>query len=127
MRDERGRYHVGKPIAESVPEWANGCDKCSGGIVSAPPLTGAAPLYMERIAQRLDGTLTFCDCRAGKAYYASLGNRRQRLIEEARKDQRMAHAAHNNTHPDIEAARRDMHAAYENAPAPTVHGEKVPA
>lgn len=69
-----------------------------------------------------DGSLTYCDCRAGKAYYASLGNRYRKLVEEARKDQRMSEFAQRTSHPDIEAARRAIHDAYDMAPPPTVHG-----
>lgn len=121
MRNERGQYLNLKAIKDNGPEWARGCDKCNCGIVSAPPLTGVAPLYMERMAQAIDKTLTFCGCQAGQRYRASLLNRRQQLIEAARKDSRMVQAARNGTHPDIDATLRDMYKAYENAPAPTLH------
>lgn len=109
--------------ASNENDWARGCDKCKFGIVSAPPLTGVASLYMERMAQALDKSLTFCSCNAGERYRAALLNRRQMLIEEARKDTRMADAAHKNTHPDIQATQRLMHAAYEAAPPPTIHAD----
>lgn len=127
-RDERGRYHSLKTVEESVPSWASGCDKCTNGIVAAQELTGVAPLYLERMAQALDKDIEFCTCRAGKAYHASLLNRHQKLIEEARKDSRMERSAMRNTHPDIEAARRDVKAAYAVLyPPPTVHAEMEPA
>jgi hypothetical protein len=125
MRDIRGRYLNAKPLTETVPAWAQGCDKCECGIAFAPDLTGAAPLYMERIIQHLDGSIAYCDCRAGKAYRASLGNRYRKLIEEARKDRRMTDYALRTSHPDIEAARRAIHAVYEAAPPPTIHAHDV--
>lgn len=139
MRDIHGRYTTTKEIAEFTPEWARGCDACTCGIVLAPELTGAAPLYLERLVQAIDGDITFCTCEAGKAYRVSLLNRRQKLIEEARQDSRMVESARGKTHPDIENARLAMsvvlatrtptiHAAQAQR-VPTVHveGEKVPA
>lgn len=129
MRDVHGRYSNTKPVTELVPEWADGCDNCTCGVVSAPELTGAAPLYLERMVQHLDKSITFCDCRAGRAYYASLGNRYRKLVEEARKDKRMAEWAARTSHPDIDSARQAVHAAYEAVKPPTVHfeEERVPA
>lgn len=127
MRDERGRYHSTKPITESVPEWAKGCDQCSCGIVSAPELTGVASLYMERMIQAKDGVLIFCTCQAGQRYRVALLNRYQALIEEARRHPSMLEAARQLTHPDIENTRNAMHAAYEAAPPPTIHAAEVAA
>lgn len=126
MRDLRGRYSQPKPLTESVPAWAQGCERCNCGIAFAPDLTGAAPLYLERMVQHLDGSIAYCDCRAGKAYRASLGNRYRKLIEEARKDKRMTDFVLRTSHPDIEAARRAVHAAYEASPPPTVHAGTAP-
>lgn len=126
MRDVNGRYTSLKSIMELGPDWSHGCPKCKYGIVDAPQLTGAAPLYMERMVQHLDKSLVFCDCRAGKAHYAALGNRYRKLIEEARKDKRLADFAARTSHPDIEMARRAIYDAYASAPAPTVHYEAQP-
>lgn len=134
MRDTHGRYSSLKEVTDNGPAWAKGCANCHFGIVSAPELTGAAPLYMERMVQHLDKSLTYCDCRAGKAAYAALGNRYRKLVEEARKDKRMAEFAARTSHPDIEAALRAVHEAYALAPMPTIHmaeeqpeEERVPA
>lgn len=105
-------------------DWARGCDKCKFGIVSAPELTGAASLYLERMVQAIDGDLHFCDCRAGTRYRASLLNRRQMLIEEARRDPRMVEYAKDRTHPDIEATRLAMMEGYGKMHrVPTMHFE----
>lgn len=125
MRDERGRYHGTKPLIDLVPEWAKGCGNCNCGIVSAPELTGVASLYLERMIQAKDGTLTFCACQAGQRYRVSLLNRYQTLIEEARRNPMMADAAHQLSHPDIENTRAAMHAAYEAAPPPTIHAAEA--
>ena len=128
MRDERGRYTTLKAVTDNGPTWARGCPSCTCGIVLAPELTGAAPFYLERLVQALDHDITFCTCPAGKAYHASLLNRRQKLIEEARRDPRMAESARDKTHPDIESARAAVRAAQAQR-TPTVHlaGERVPA
>lgn len=98
--------------ASNENNWARGCDKCSFGVQSAPPLTRVGPLYLERIAQHLDKSITYCDCKAGVRYKSALGNRYRELVE-----------AHNRkSHPDIDAVRAAMHNAYDNAPPPTVHG-----
>lgn len=107
-------------------EWARGCDKCKFGIASALPLTGIVSLHLERIVQAIDKQLTFCECKAGTRQRAHLLNCRQRLVEEARRDPRMADAAAKLTHPDIETARRKMAQSYEMAPAPTIHADKEP-
>lgn len=106
-------------------DWAHGCDKCRYGIVSAPELTGACSLYLERIVQMLDETLTFCTCKAGIRIYANLRNLRQAFIEEARRNPRMQQAAALGTHPDIDMARRAIQESYKMAPAPTVHAAEV--
>ncbi len=104
----RNRYDVVKDITKIGPEWANGCAECNHGIVSAPELTGATTFYLERIVQAVDGDIVFCTCKAGTCYRASLLNRFQKLVEEARKDVRMRESAQQRTHPDIENARIAM-------------------
>lgn len=113
-------------ISESLPvttgnHWARGCPKCANGIVSAPPLTRACELYLERLVQAIDKQLVFCDCQAGTRYRAFLRNRSQILIEEARRDPRMVAQAGRASHPDIEVAREHIAGSYEFAPAPTMH------
>ncbi len=110
-------------------KWAMGCDNCSYGLVSPPAIPSvAASLYMVRLVQATNHDLTFCDCQAGTSYRVSLLNRRQKLIEEARKDPRMIEYAKCSTHPDLESCREAMALV-----APTVHGvpepprERVPA
>jgi hypothetical protein len=113
------RYTTPKTIAEIGPEWARGCANCSHGIISAPDITGATSFYLERLVQALDGDVHFCSCQAGVAYRASLLNRRQFLVEEARKHPKMREHATNRTHPDIEGAQMAVHAAR----VPTVHAD----
>lgn len=104
------------------PEWARGCESCDHGIVSAPEITWAVEFYLERIVQAVDGDITFCTCQAGKFYRVSLLNRHQKLIEDAKRDERMIHAARNKTHPDIENARAAMLESHgKMARVPTVH------
>ncbi len=124
MRDERGRYTATKRIEDIVPAWARGCDDCANGIVLAPELTGAVPLYMERLVQAIDGDVTFCTCRAGVAYRSSLLNRRQEILERARRE---AKGSMISTGTEIDTARVAIHAAQARN-TPTVHeGERVPA
>lgn len=122
MRDPRGRYLDTKAITDLGPSWAHGCSKCKCGIVAAPPLTNAVATYLERLVQHIDGQITYCECRAGTRYRAFLLNRRQMLIEEARRHPLMVDAARQLTHPDIENARTAIYATYAAAPPPTVHG-----
>lgn len=124
MRNERGQYLNLKEIASNGPAHARGCPSCNCGIVLAPELTGAAPLYLERLVQAIDGDITFCTCQAGKAYRVSLLNRRQKLIEEARQDTRMVESAREKTHPDIENARLAMSVVLA-ARTPTIHAAKT--
>lgn len=123
MRDIHGRYTTLKEISDNGPSWARGCPNCQHGIVSAPELTGACSLHLERLVQAVGKQLVFCECKAGQAYRVTLLNLRQGLIEEARKDPRMQEQAHRLTHPDIEVARAAVEAAYVMAPAPTIHYE----
>lgn len=125
MRDVHGRYRDLKEIADNGPEWAAGCDRCTFGVASAPPLTGAASILLERLVQAIDKQLVFCDCTAGERYRANLLNHRQKLIEEARRDSRMGASVAKLTHPDIEMARHKIEEALLNTPAPTVHMEAV--
>lgn len=127
MRDTRGNYVNLKEITDNGPEWAAGCGKCNLGIVSAPPLTRACDLWLERLCQAIAGDVHFCDCEAGIRFRVSLLNRRQALIEEARKDGRMQEQARRLTHPDIEIAQWRIARHYESAPAPTIHADGVPA
>jgi hypothetical protein len=110
-------------ISISVPqenEWARGCPQCKYGIVSAPERTGACELHLERLVQAIDGDITFCECRAGKANRANLLNRYEFLKREAKRDPRMATFAERKTHPDIEAARKAMQGGYEYVKAPPI-------
>lgn len=133
MRDDRGRYVKLKDITENGPAWAKGCPKCKFGIVTAPALTRAADLHLERLVQAIDGDITFCDCTAGQRYRVYLLNRYRILVEEARRlaphDKRMMAATVRSSHPDIDIARAAILHAVETAPPPTVHvsGEGVRA
>jgi hypothetical protein len=89
MRDERGRYNSLKEIAENGPTWAKGCTSCQFGIVAAPDLTHAAPLYMERLVQAIDGDITFCACQAGQRYRVSLLNRNRAITSQDKVDERI--------------------------------------
>lgn len=110
--------------------WARGCPKCAYGIVSAPELTRACDLHMERLVQAMNKLVTFCDCKAGTRYHVYLKNRYQILIEEARReaanDPRMMAAAGKGTHPDIEIAAWHIEQSYKMMPAPTIHLESTP-
>lgn len=128
MRDEHGRYHSVKTITDNGPEWAAGCPSCTYGIASAPELTGAVELHMERLVQHIAGDITYCTCQAGTRYKVYLLNRRQKLIEEARKDARMADAAKRLSHPDIQIAQARIERSYVMAQPPTMHmAGEVPA
>lgn len=96
--------------------WANGCSKCAYGIVEAPELTGACELYLERLAQAINGDIIFCECVAGKNYRAFLLNRHKFLLSEARSKPNLAWFAERKTHPDIESALRVMSESYVKAP-----------
>lgn len=65
------------------PEWAHGCEKCRFGIVFPTELSGADSLYMERLAQAVDGIVEFCDCKAGHMY-------RQHLRAEYRRVEKLS-------------------------------------
>lgn len=131
MRDEHGRYRSAKAIEDSSPSWALGCSKCTLGIVSAPELTGACELYLERLVQMLDVTVEFCECKAGVRYRRFLERRYDFLMQEARKHPLMQQHARNNSHLDIQIARNAMSNSYGyvKAPAservPTIHFETV--
>lgn len=102
--------------------WARGCPKCKYGIASAPELTGACELHLERLVQAIAKQLVFCDCQAGKLYRVYLLNRRQKLIEEARRDPRMHEYAQRLTHPDIEVSEWQVATSYAML-TPTMHFE----
>lgn len=89
MRDTRGRYLNVKAITDIGPAWAKGCTACTFGIVSAPELTQAAPIFLERIIQALDGDITFCTCQAGQSYRVALRNRHRAIIEQDKRDARI--------------------------------------
>lgn len=125
MRDRHGRYLELKAISDNGPAWARGCPKCEFGLISAPELTGACELHMERLCQAINKQLTFCDCQAGTRYRVFLLNRRQKLLEEARQDPRMQEQARRLSHPDIDVAQARINKSYEYAPAPTVHLDDV--
>lgn len=110
----------------SPNHWAAGCDKCKYGIVSAPELTGACELYMERLVQAIAQEITFCECEAGKRARQFLLNRRQKLIEEARRDPRMAAQAMRLSHPDIEISTHNIAHSYAMR-VPTIHLDTEPA
>lgn len=51
------------------PEWACGCPKCSGGLISPPDIRQfTAATYLVRMFQANAGRLTFCECKAGQMY-----------------------------------------------------------
>jgi hypothetical protein len=111
MRDERGRYQQTKALEEMAPEWAHGCDKCTCGVVSSPPLTKAVNLYAERLVQMIDKQLILCDCRAGQRYYNNLRNLyRMRFEEEGRKPP-----------VELEIARQHIERALLAAQPPNIH------
>ena len=89
MRNERGQYLNLKAIMDNGPEWASGCDKCKCGVLSAPDLTGAVPLYLERLVQAVDHDIDFCNCEAGQKYQVSLRNRYQATIEQDKQAKRI--------------------------------------
>jgi hypothetical protein len=127
MRDDRGRYISTKVIADNGPSWAAGCANCTCGIVT-PELSGACSLYLERMVQAIESKgAIFCTCRAGVAARSNLLNRRQRLIEEARK-MPLAREHGYDSSPEIEIAKQKI-AAARAANVPTMHyeGERVPA
>lgn len=107
----------------SSNHWAAGCALCNYGIVSAPELTGAVELHMERLVQHIAGDITYCTCQAGTRYKVYLMNRRQKLIEEARKDARMEAQAKRLTHPDIEIAMHNIGNSYRGMPTMHMAGE----
>lgn len=117
MRDTHGRYRDVKAIVDLVPEWAAGCPNCTHGIVSAPELTGACSLHLERIVQHMAGDITYCTCQAGTRYRVYLLNRRQKLIEEARRDPRMAAQAARLSHPDLDIAAAHVGSSYRGLPS----------
>ena len=126
MRDIHGRYTAVKDMTESVPAWANGCEACKCGIISAPELTGAASFYLERLVQAVDGDIVFCTCQAGQRYRTSLSTRFKQLIAEAKADKSATKYAAAKTHVDIESARYAM-SKIRGARVPTMHYEPVHA
>jgi hypothetical protein len=88
MRDTNGRYIDTKVITANGPTWAKGCGRCKCGILSAPDLTGVAPLHLERLCQAIEKSLMFCECEAGTKYRLDLGRIRNKLIAEANRDNR---------------------------------------
>lgn len=114
-----------KRISEHLPvttgsHWGRGCKECKCGLVGAPELTGACEVYLERLVQAIDGDLEFCACQAGTRYRAFLANRFLFLKGEAKRDRRMAQFVAQNSHPDIESARRAMDGSYGMLKMPTI-------
>lgn len=110
MRDIHGRYIDTKAITDSGPSWARGCSSCKYGIVSAPEVTGACELYLERLVQAIDGDIEFCTCQAGIRNRSFLANRFLFLKDEVKKRANLSAFIGRNTHPDIETARMAIQA-----------------
>lgn len=106
----------------SLAHWSSGCEHCTYGVVSAPELTGACELYLERLVQALAKEIVFCECQAGTRYRVHLLNHHQKLKEQAKRHPLMADYARRGTHLDIEVAKAAMEKSYVYAAAPTVHG-----
>lgn len=104
-------------LLTSGPEWAHGCEHCQGGIILAPQPTRMVELHMERLVQAIADDITFCTCQAGTRYRVYLLNRRQILIEEARKDPRMAEQAARLSHPELDIARHYIYGAGRGVPS----------
>jgi hypothetical protein len=124
MRDIHGRYLDTKAITENGPSWAKGCGRCRFGILSAPDITGVAPMHLERLVQAIDKEIVFCECEAGKMYRLTLGRIRNSLIAEANRDNRKHmewQEAKHDTHRDIEVTRLKMQEAREKTPVPSMH------
>lgn len=68
MRDIHGRYTNIKDLSEIAPDWSHGCADCKFGIVLAPDIVGAVPLYEGRAVQAREEMILFCNCRAGHMY-----------------------------------------------------------
>lgn len=128
MRDERGRYISTAAITSLGPSWASGCEHCEFGIAHAPDLTGAVSIVMERMVQALESKgAIFCDCQAGTYARSNMRNRRQALIEEARKLP-LAREHGYDSSPDIEIAKHKIaEARAKNVPTMHYEGERVTA
>jgi hypothetical protein len=108
----------------AAPHWAYGCEHCKYGIKSAPALTGACEIYLERLVQAIERTLVFCECTAGQKYRSYLLHTRARLIREAQHAKNMGDYGKRNTHPEIEWAQARMLGGFEMATSvPTIHFE----
>ncbi len=118
-RDNHGRYENLKEISTNGPSWARGCDKCKCGIASAPELTGACELYLERLVQVIDGDIQFCTCTAGTRYRVFLQNRWLFLMDEVKKTPNLSNFIGRKTHPDIEQSRIAMQ-VNQGAKAPPI-------
>jgi hypothetical protein len=86
-------------------EWASGCSKCKHGIISAPPLTNACTIHMERLIQHIDGAVVYCNCRAGDCADRLMQRRWANYLIDARTDADQAEYAKNDTHLEIEIFR----------------------
>lgn len=127
MRDTHGRYVDVKTIRDNGPTWAHGCANCKRGIVTAPELTGACEMYLERLVQAVDGDIVFCECQAGQSYRISLRTRYQKLVEEAKRHPLMGEFVKRKTHPDIDSARWAMAQSVGTMhQAPSVHFDATP-
>lgn len=68
------------------PEWARGCASCAFGIVAAPEIVPALPMYESRAVQAHEDMILFCDCKAGFLYRQCLRKVYAKLsMEERRK------------------------------------------
>jgi hypothetical protein len=105
-------------------DWSAGCGKCRCGYLSAPELTRAADLWVERLVQHIDGEITYCDCRAGQAAQKHCGNRWEALLREARTDANMSAYSEKYSHPEIEIARDAIHKARRLALVPKPEPEE---
>lgn len=137
-RNERGQYLDPKPITENGPTYAKGCAQCTFGIVAAPALTQAVPLYLERLIQAIDGDITFCACQAGQSYRTSLLKRHKTVTEQDKAAMRIVThktaGSEQALNPDntlridsaLEIARNAVNFARAKS-VPTIHFEAVPA
>lgn len=84
-------------VVAGGPAWAYGCESCRYGLVNAPDVTGAVPIYEERTMHAADGLITFCNCQAGHMYRQHLRRWYSRMTDEYREYLRGVMAAHVTT------------------------------
>lgn len=73
-------------LKDKAPAWASGCESCSHGIVAAPDIIPALPLYESRAVQAHEEMILFCDCRAGFMYRQCLRKIYSELSLETRRN-----------------------------------------